>query len=404
MPRPDRLYFLDNIRLVAILAVLALHAGIAYAPIVPWWYVADASKNAAFNLLLVLTDGFVMPTLFAIAGYFALPSLERHGPAGFLLAKAKRLGLPLVVVTMTLCPIISYIVFLGQGGTEPYWRYWLRLLPTALDWHPRVLADVEDVSGLYTYLWSFHLWFLGMLLLFCVLLVLGRGIWPRRGGRSHRLGGTAGFRLFFGLALLVGVAEAVGQALIPDAVWVSLGPFFVCQAARVPLYLGMFGLGLFAWHRGWFSRYRLPGRPWLWAVVAVAGFGAMIATGMANMAPAPKSLWIPFGHGLARTGFALAATGLLVALGQRYWNRPGGLCASLAASSYDIYLAHLPLMVVFQYWLAHVAVSPFVKFAVVFLATTGICYGASRLAARSRRIWVPVGTLAAFGLCLLAWG
>ena len=80
------------------------------------------------------------------------------------------------------------------------------------------------------------------------------------------------------------------------------------------------------------------------------------------------------------------------------------MATSLAATSYDIYLAHLPLMVVLQYQLASTAMSPFAKFAIVFLVTVGICAGASGLAASARRIWVPVGTLAAFGLCLLAWG
>lgn len=400
MPR-DRLNFLDNIRLVAILAVLALHAGIAYAPIVSWWYVADASKNAAFNLLLVLTDGFVMPTLFAIAGYFALPSLDRRGSSGFLLAKGKRLGLPLVAGTIFLCPAISYVIGLGRGTGEIYWRYWLGLWPTLLDWQPHLAVPPVDVASLYGHFWPFHLWFLALLLMFCVLLVLARPFWPRN---RRGMPPDAGYGRFLLLALVVGLVEGAGQVVVPDGAWGSLGPFCVVQVARVPLYLGMFGLGLFAWRRSWFTRYRLPGRLWLWGVMAMAGFVAMIATGMANLAPGPKPVWIPFGHGLARTGFALAATGLLVALGQRYWNRPGGLRTSLAASSYDIYLAHLPLMVVLQYWLAHVAVSPFVKFAAVFLATAGLCYAASRLAARCRPIWVPVGTLAAFGLCLLLWG
>ena len=166
----------------------------------------------------------------------------------------------------------------------------------------------------------------------------------------------------------------------------------------------MFGLGCLAWHRGWCVHYRFPGRVWLWGVLAVAGFFAMVAVGTANMRPDPKTLWIPVGYGLARTGFGLAATGFFVACGQRFWNRPGRVAIGLAATSYDIYLAHLPLMVALQYSLANTALSPFAKFSIVFLATVGICAGASGLAASARRIWVPVGTLAAFGLCLLAWG
>lgn len=403
MPPADRLYFLDNLRMLTVLAVLALHAGIAYAPIVPWWYVADAGKNAAFDLLLVVTDGFVMPTLFAIAGYFAEASLDRHGPAGFLSAKARRLGLPLIVVTLLLCPVISYVIYLGDGGTQSYWRHWLGLLPTVLDWRPRLFSRAADVVALQGHVWPYHLWFLALLLVLCLLLTLVRPIWRQFRGTRPRAPSRPGFGLFCLLALVAGLAEGLGQALFPDGVWGSLGPFFVVQIARVPLYLGMFGLGLFARHRGWCTTHRLPGRLWLWGLAVVAAFVAMAAGGAANMAPGVKSVWVPVCYGLGRTVFGLAATGALVVFGHRYWNRPGGRSARLAAASYDIYLAHLPLVVVLQYWLAKVAVSPFAKFAIVFLATLGSCYGASRLAARCRTIWVPAGTLAAFGLCLLIW-
>jgi len=397
----ERLIFLDDVRLFAVLAVVALHTSAAYATFVPWWYVADHGKNAVLNLVLVVTDGFVMPTLFSIAGYFALSSLQRHGVADFLVGKLKRLGVPLVVVTLFFCPIISYVVLLGQGTAETYGHYWLRILPTALDWHLHLLTQ-ESVPKMPNHLWAFYLWFLGMLLVFCGLLALLAAVFGRRTGRTAP--SDAGFGLFAVWALLVALAEALGQVWIPDSRWVGFGAFFEFQPARAPLYLGMFLLGVYAWDRQWFSRHRIPGRVWLWGVATIAAYLGMMASGAANMAPGPKPVWIPCIHGLARTLVAVTVTGLLVAVGQRFWNRPGGVRASLAAASYDIYLLHLPLVVVAQYVLVRLDVPPLVKFAGIFLTVTTVCWGASRLASRGRRWLAPTGIVAVFGSCLLLWG
>jgi surface polysaccharide O-acyltransferase-like enzyme len=395
-----RQYFWDNVRMLSVLAVVVLHAAMAYAPIIPWWYVNEQAKNAVLDLVLLATDGFVMPTLFFIAGYFALSSLQRRGAAGFLRAKFKRLGLPLVVVTIFFCPIISYVVYQGQGGTETYPHYWFRLLPTVLNWKLYIFRP-GNVAQFSEYLWAFHLWFLAMLLVFCGLLALLHGIFSGKAG-GDRVG--PGYGVFLLLALAVGVAEAVGQTLVADTAWFSFGAFLEFQPARVPLYLGMFGLGTYARHRHWFSAHRIPGRLWLWGVLALAAYAAVLALLVAGKTPDPKPLWIPCAYGLSRTLVAIAVTGFLVAFGQRYWNGPGRVSASLAASSYDIYLGHLPLVVVLQYLLVSVSVSAVVKFTIVFVASVLVCWGGSRLADRHRRALVPAGILVVFGTCLLTWG
>lgn len=394
----ERIVFLDQVRLFAVLAVVALHAGIAYAPLVPWWYVADPDKSAALDLVLILTDGFVMPVLFCIAGYFAVPSLRRRKTVGFLVAKLRRLGLPLLTLTIFFCPIISYIVLRNQGGSESYVHYWLRVLPTALDWRFHLLLP-EDLPELPNHLWSFHLWFLGVLLLFFVLLALGAVVVGRRAESADREKAGAGPCWL----LLVGVAGAgaLGQVAVPDSLWVSVGTFFEIQPARFPLYLGMFLLGAYAWDRKRFGAHPLPGRLWVWGGSVIAAYLCMVACGAVNMAPGPKVVWVPLAYGLCRAAVALSVTGLLIVVGQRYWNRPGRVGAGLAAASYDIYLLHMPLVVVLQQWLVPAQVSPLVKFVVIFFTATAVCWGASRLVSWKRRWLAPGGVMAIFAITLL---
>lgn len=402
----SRVYFLDNLRMFTVLAVVALHAGIAYATVVPAYYVMDQSKNVVFDILLLVTDGFTMPVLYFIAGYFAIRSLKRHGPSGFLVGRLWRLGLPLVVITILFCPIISYVAAISRGASLSYIAFWLSLLPSLWHWHVGgAVMSAESFKHLDVFI-PYHLWFLGLLLVFDLLLLAGQALMGRRllaGNRTSRTG--AGFGLFCLLALIVGVAEALAQATIPDLTWTWCGPFCLFQPSRLPLYIGFFGLGVFAWSRDWFATVRIPGRTWLWAVLTLVTFLAMMGLIGLAMAPGvPKSPWIPFAQGLARTLFCLAVTGLLAVFGQRCWNRPGKVSASLSASSYDIYLAHYPLVIGLQYLLTGVAASALTKFGIVFPTATLVCWGASRFADGRRRAWVPAGTLVAFGLCLLAWG
>ena len=134
----ERLIFLDDVRLFAVLAVVALHTSAAYATFVPWWYVADHGKNAVLNLVLVVTDGFVMPTLFSIAGYFALSSLQRHGVADFLVGKLKRLGVTWSCDTVVFVDHSTWCCL--DRHSREYGNYWLRHPADALDWALHILT------------------------------------------------------------------------------------------------------------------------------------------------------------------------------------------------------------------------------------------------------------------------
>ena len=76
MTAPSRLYFWDTARAVLILLVAALHTAAAYGTVTPWWHVRSAETAKLFDLLLSVLDGFLMPTLFFIAGCFAPGSFE----------------------------------------------------------------------------------------------------------------------------------------------------------------------------------------------------------------------------------------------------------------------------------------------------------------------------------------
>src|SRR5690606_24277751 len=86
-----RLHFLDHLRAITILLVIVLHASMTYMAYPPaWWYVIEPKNSQVFTMLVLGLDVPIMQILFFIAGFFAFPSLERHGASRFFRQKLVR--------------------------------------------------------------------------------------------------------------------------------------------------------------------------------------------------------------------------------------------------------------------------------------------------------------------------
>jgi hypothetical protein len=120
-----RVYYLDNLRVVAVLAVLVLHTSMCYmvgAP--PFWYVVDPDVNLVFTVIVLVLDVPIMSAMFLVAGYFALPSLRRRGLGGFVREKLTRLGVPWVFGVVVLAPAVTYLSYVSRGIQTPYLQFW----------------------------------------------------------------------------------------------------------------------------------------------------------------------------------------------------------------------------------------------------------------------------------------
>jgi peptidoglycan/LPS O-acetylase OafA/YrhL len=239
-----------------------------------------------------------------------------------------------------------------------------------------------------------HLWFLSLLLLFFLGYALWRAMLPASLTVRRGLLITAA-----ALAIFLGFAGV--NLLVQDWAWARLGPFILFQPTRVPVYLGMFVFGIL--FRPYMDRPSpFPGPWWAWLipfVAATAGILVMLRTFMTTPPP------IPFGqavlHGALRAVAAVAATGCLVNLAMQRLNRPANWRESLSASSYDIFLWHMPLVVFVQGALIPASFPLAAKALLAFLASAGFLWAASRAAARTGPLlWA--GFLAALflGFCL----
>jgi glucan biosynthesis protein C len=353
-----RLYFLDNLRAVVIALVVVLHGCITYMVNAPtWWYVLDPHNSLAFTLVVLAIDVPIMPIMFFIAGYFALPSLQKRGSRQFLKDKCLRVGLPWVLGVIFLAPLTTYMIYVSRHVPMGYLQFW--------------------ASDFWTKLYEQSVyWFLGILLLLFAGLAWMFEISPRLRAAAPRPSPRAGRALLVFGVLVTAAFVAVNQAYPIDA-W-SSNYVFVYQPVRVPLYVGYFILGIYAQQRGWFRAggFNPKIRPWL---------GAALLSGLYYLASrmfAPATPLLGVVTAVLFNAFCLTSLLAGVALCQRYLNGAGRFWHSQAASAYGIYYAHPLILYPLAYALAAVSLPLAVKALVLIVPTLLLAWGVSALVLR----------------------
>jgi fucose 4-O-acetylase-like acetyltransferase len=231
-----RLAYLDNLKVVLIAGIIAIHAVLGYASIVEVWTytelrevtLAPATEIVLFALVSPF-GFFLMALLFLVAGLLTPASYDRKGGARFIRDRLLRLGLPFVVYVLLVQPSLIYALHHRWGdATGSYWEEYLG--SGRLDTGP--------------------LWFVGVLLIFSL--------------------GYAGLRLWSDSARRRASARASASppsvaTLVVAAAVVAPGSFLVRTVYSYgsesgvtdlnfwewPACLAMFALGVVAAQHGW---------------------------------------------------------------------------------------------------------------------------------------------------------
>ncbi|MBN2108153.1 MAG: acyltransferase family protein [Deltaproteobacteria bacterium] len=360
MPVPQqgtRIYFIDYTRAFIVTLVVVLHAAVAYLSFFPYkWVVVDGAGSPLCDYVVLLSEFFVMAVLFFIAGYLAPPSLAKHGPARFAQSRLYRLGIPFVFGLCVMCPVMTYVRNLAKGrDMAGYFSYWLLKY-----FHGKMYAG--------------YLWFLSTLLIIMLLYCCACAAIPRLkasmqdqpNGGAARLLRPAGL---LALGLCIGLSVFAINLLVPDAYWVRLGQkgIIVFQPTRLPVYIGFFLWGIWACRADW----RFMKEPYSLSALVGWGAGAFICCAayvgllQAFHETMESSIALRLALGLLRAVGPLCITILLLGMFKQWCSAPARWKDCLAANAYGIYVAHIPIVVVLQYWLIPAALPAAAKFAVV---------------------------------------
>jgi glucan biosynthesis protein C len=357
MNAKPRLYYLDNLRVMLTILVIAHHVGQAYGPTGGYWPVQEEVRAALLGPFFTVNRSFFMSLFFMVSGYFLAGAYERSSPRAFVLGRLRRLGIPVLVFMALMLP--ARIFLFGDRITR---------------W--------DDVLN------AGHLWYLEHLLLFSLLYALWRRI---RGGRPPEgLSSRPLPRWPAYLAFALGVA--VGSALVriwsPIDRWFNLLGFFRVAFADVPRDLGFFMLGVLAWRRAWFERF--PARAgWAWLAVGLAAAAAWYAydLGLGRLLPLSDTAFgvvYPLWESLLCLGLCIGLTVAFreAANPQGAFGARGALGKWLADNQYSAYFWHPLLIVPLQMAALGLAWGPLAKFALVTVVGVAVVFAWSWLLRR----------------------
>jgi len=331
---PSRILWIDNLRTLAILLVVNMHACVTYSHVGSWYYMSPIEPPLMEKLPFALWQGhlqsFFMGILFFVGGYFADRSLARKGAAAFLKERFVRLGLPTLFYMLIIHPFVVFILLTPPGTRPPIAWYF------------------TDFIGRGRFLGSSGpMWFAFALLLFCLPFAAL--------GRSDRLASDSarGLELkpliLFGLALGLGFGSFLVRLVQP--IGSSILNFQFCFFVQ---YVVAFSLGVVVSRRNALQMIAVSSiarkAGWMALLLGPMALITITAISGSDMSKNPP----PIFGGWNWEAFAMAmweqSTGLGLALGSmalcaRFFSSDSVKMRWLSDRSFGVYLLHTPILV-----------------------------------------------------------
>jgi glucan biosynthesis protein C len=345
----SRYHALDALRAAMMFLGIYLHAVVAYSPNGGWPF-KQPQLTTTLDYSTILIHVFRMPAFYVMAGFFAALLLQRYGSRRAIANRFWRIAVPLVVGWIVMYPMVMFMAAFGRRGLDP-----------AVDF---------ILSGRFLdYAHPLHLWFLEYLIVFYVLAAIVVVVLPRvvpTGMRARLLGLFRSVVRSVWAPLPLGVLSFL--ALLPMThAWLEDPPGFVPAVRLVVAYGIPFGFGWLLFANADLLDV-LRGRGWLYMAVAVLACIAYIAL-LFSFADRGMAFYaLRAAHALAMWCLILGITGLFL----RYLSGHSALRRYLCDSSYFLYIAHLPVIMLFQLILLGVPLPPLAKIVLVLAATIAV--------------------------------
>jgi len=352
-----RYHGLDALRGAMMLLGIYLHASVAYANVGGWPW-KDETRTSAYDISIGLIHFFRMPAFYVMAGFFAALLIDRKGIQAFIRNRASRVLLPFLAGWCVLYTVVQALAFYGSTWKQPDVLEWL--------WH--FLGSGRFLK----YPHPMHLWFLEYLILLYVITIVIvkvlRGVLTE--GLRERM--NLGFRCVLQSALapfLLAVPTLVTLMFMKSGV-LDDPPSFIPVPRIVGAYLVFFGFGWMLYS----NRELLSGLSQrAWGLAALGGL-AFAASGFAYFRLPPNKefgamLCLFLGSQAVVTWSLILG---LIGLFLRYLDRPIPWMRYLSDSSYYLYLAHMPVLLVAQLALARYELPASAKMWIALLCAVPI--------------------------------
>jgi len=321
-----RLDYVDNLRWAMIALVVGLHAAVTYSHIGSWYYNAPQEPAPVVRLGFLVFElhlqGFFMGFMFLLAGYFVPAAYDRKGFARFLIDRWLRLGVPALAYMLVVHPLTGYFLL----------HWWDSDLPTA---YAGFLGSGRWLSA------SGPMWFAIALLGFSAVYALCRLV--VRGGTGVAAPSRPGLAGLAALGLAIGVI-----AYLVRMVWPIGTSVYNMQLCYFTQYVVLFAVGVQAYRRAWFQTLpsRLGSRLFWGALIVSPLASAVLLAPMGDLKPVTgEGTWQSAVFALWESLYCVAMCAGVLGLFREKLNRTNGLFRRFSASSFGVYMMHMPVLV-----------------------------------------------------------
>jgi glucan biosynthesis protein C len=362
----QRLAYLDNLKILLVVGVIAVHTAITYGLDGSWYLESyDQMTSAVVDVVtVVLGVGwlFGLGLFFVIAGRLSGPSLDRKGPRRFARERLIRLGIPLVAYTLLISPFLEYVDYRwNAGGTRALWPFIGEQV-----WH---LAPGPT-------------WFLEALLAFTLGYALLRQLRPQTKPPPRR---ALRGRQVAAIALAIAVTSFATRFAFPVG-----SEQLHLQLAMFPQYVILFSLGVAAGRRGWLEALgpNLRRRCALAGAIASLALPAVLIAGGFFEGDAGQDSFAGGWHWQAAAGAliegVLATCVSLYAVDyfRRHQHRLHPLARRMAPAAYGAFVVHPPVLVGLALAAQPLPLPAELKFVAVLMASVTGAFSLARLASR----------------------
>jgi surface polysaccharide O-acyltransferase-like enzyme len=358
-----RFAYLDNLRSFVIILVIAQHAAVTYSDIGGWYYKEGLQENLnifeliVFAILQSFTQAWFMGILFFISAFLATKSLNKRGAKTFIKERLFRLGIPLLFYMFIIAPFINFIIL--RNDSIITWSY--------------IKNSYFNYLSSFTWIGSTGpLWFVEVLLVFCIIYALVRHFYPTRKSNN------ANFFIFRNMMCIIILTTIIAFLI---RLWFPVGTGILnLQFGFFSSYIMLFILGIITGERKifdsisagenikWVKAVLIIGVP-LWSVIMIFGGpleGKMFIYGGMNWQSFAYALWESF----VAIGFSVG----LIAVFKKYIDIDNKFTKLLAENAFGLYVFHAPFLIVISLILKWWIISPLIKCVVLMLCTFTICF------------------------------
>lgn len=366
---PNRVGWLDNLKVALTVLVIFHHAGQPYGPTGGFWqYVNSIDGSWSWlGAFFAVNAAFFMGLFFLIAGYVLPAAYRKHGWRDFLVGKLLRLGVPLIIGLLILIPAGMYLYYSRYSGNPPldYPAYFFRIF-LGIGGAPE--GFVSPVG--YPELNFGHLWFIEHLLIYSLIFLTLQRLFNRKTGIAWEPS-PMGILPVLTLGLVTAIFTWLIRIRYPIDRWIGFLGFIQMEPAHWPQYFLFFTLGVLMGERNRLEFFKTR-HGWICLALglAMAAVVWLRALWPGLVFDGVYRIWPVYESFLA----AFLSFGLIT-LFRETFTRETPFFRFLARHAYTVYIIHVPVLLTLQVLFDRVPTGGAAcKFLVTGTLTTVLCW------------------------------